>query len=494
MASSSVLTSKGSEIAQIDLLIGGQSRPSSSRQRWSIRSPATGEIVGSIASATREDVLEAVESAQQAFLRWSNLTPYEREKIIRAATTYVRGKSEEIGRLMALEQGKPFNQSKSEIAASCDTLDYYAAEGLRVEGTVLATEDRNYRSSVIYQPLGVCALITPWNYPVSLLSWKLGPALATGCTVVVKPSPVTPMSPTAFCAALIEGGVPAGVVSVVNSEAVAIAEELVTHPLVAKVAMTGSTHSGKRLMELVAPSLKRISLELGGQCPAIICADADLDLAAKVVAYKGFRNMGQSCSSVNRVYVHASAHDAFVEKLRTLAEKQTIGDGAADGSVDLGPMATAASLTKVKEHVADALKKGATLVYGGAAPDGELFARGNFYLPTILASVTTDMLVMRDETFGPVVPVASFRQIEEAVRQANDTSWGLVAYLFARDYATITRVCEALEAGTVCVNNGAVNTNYAPYSGWKDSGFGLELSRDAVFEYLKIKHIKIALS
>lgn len=483
-----------SKIAQIDLLIGGKSRPSCSRQRWQVRSPATGEVVGSIASATREDLFEAIENAQQAFVAWSNLTAYERDKIIRRATAHVRGKAEDIAGLLALEQGKPFKQSKSEIIASCDTLDYYAAEGLRVEGSVLATEDRNYRSSVIYQPLGVCALITPWNYPVSLLSWKLGPALATGCTVVVKPTPITPMSPTAFCTALIEGGIPAGVISVINSESVAIAEDLVTHPLVAKVAMTGSTRTGKHLMELISPSLKRISLELGGQCPAIVCADADLDIAAKVVSYKGFRNMGQSCSSVNRVYVHTSVHDQFVEKLRALAEKHTIGDGVSDGDVDLGPMTTASCLDKVKEHVADALEKGAKLICGGAAPAGEIFARGNFYLPTILTGANADMLVMRDETFGPVVPVASFTQIEEAVGKANDTAWGLVAYLFARDYATITRVCEALEAGTVCVNNGAVNTNYAPYSGWKDSGFGLELSRDAVFEYLKTKHIKVALS
>lgn len=229
------MNSVPSEIANVDLIVRGKLRPSSSGQRWCITSPATGDVVGSVASATREDLIEAIESAHEAFLSWSKLTPYQREKIIRQAAAHVRSKAEEIGRLMAIEQGKPFNQSKSEITASCDTLDYYAAEGVRLEGSVLATEDKSYRSSVIYQPLGVCALITPWNYPVSLLSWKLGPALATGCTVVVKPTPVTPMSPTAFCAALIEGGIPAGVISVLNSESIAIAEELVTHPLVAKV-------------------------------------------------------------------------------------------------------------------------------------------------------------------------------------------------------------------------------------------------------------------
>jgi succinate-semialdehyde dehydrogenase/glutarate-semialdehyde dehydrogenase len=399
---------------------------------------------------------EIVESAQRAFFTWSKLTAYDRDKIIRKATNHVRGKAEEIGRLMALEQGKPFNQSKGEVTSSCDTIDYYAAEGLRIEGTIHPTEDKNYRSTVIYQPVGVCALITPWNYPISLLSWKLGPALAAGCTVVVKPTPITPMAPTAFCAALIEGGIPVGVISVLNSESVALSEELVTHPLVAKVAMTGSTRTGKRLMELVGPTLKKIS--------------------------------------VNRVYAHTSIHDSLVEKLRVLAQKQTIGDGVTDGSVDLGPMATAVCLNTVKEHVADALKKGAKLICGGEAPSGPQFERGNFYSPTILTHATPEMLVMRDETFGPVVPFATFTEIDEAIRLANESRYGLVAYLFARDYATIVKASEALEAGTVCVNNGAVNTNYAPYAGWKESGFGLELSREAVFEYLKTKHIKVALS
>jgi succinate-semialdehyde dehydrogenase / glutarate-semialdehyde dehydrogenase len=482
------------EIAQIDLLIGGKRRPGAGGQRWQIKSPATGDVVGSVAAAESADLTESVESAQRAFLDWSKLTAYDREKIIRKATVHVRGKAEEIGRLMALEQGKPFNQSKSEVIGACDTLDYYAAEGLRIEGSILATEDKNYRSNVVYQPVGICALITPWNYPVSLLSWKLGPALAAGCTVVVKPTPVTPMSPTTFCAALCEGGIPAGVISVLNSESVALAEELVTHPLVAKVAMTGSTRTGKRLMELVGPELKRISLELGGQCPAIVCADADLDVAAKIISYKGIRNMGQSCSAVNRVYVHESIHDVLVEKIRVLAEKHTIGDGVSDGAVDLGPMTTASCLVTVKEHVADAVKLGAKLICGGQGPSGDVFSRGHFYLPTVLTRVTHEMRVMREETFGPVVPIAAFTNIEEAIRLANDTRFGLVAYLFARDYTTIVRITEALEAGTICVNNGAVNTNYGPYAGWKDSGFGLELSREAIFEYLKTKHIKVALN
>jgi succinate-semialdehyde dehydrogenase/glutarate-semialdehyde dehydrogenase len=474
-----------------DLLIDGAMRPSSDGGRSDVRSPATGEVVGSVATATIGDVDAAVESAGRAFAAWSARTAYDREKVIKKATAYVRTCAEEIGLLMALEQGKPLKQSVGEITASCDTIDYYAAEGVRIEGATNPTEQSDFRSWVTYQPVGVCALITPWNYPVSLLSWKLGPALASGCTVVVKPTSVTPMSPLAFCKALCDGGLPPGVVNGITGSGATLGEALATHPRVIKIAMTGSTATGKRLMELAGRSLKKISLELGGHCPAVVCADADLDLAAKVIAYKGFRNMGQSCSSVNRVYAHRSIHDALVEKLKAIAEAMTIGDGITDGSVDLGPMATAGGVATVKEHVADALDRGATLVCGGRAPDGPQYARGNYYLPTILTGATPEMLVMREETFGPVVPFAAFDDVEDAVHQANDTPYGLVAYLFTKDFATTIKISEALEAGTVCVNNGAVNTNYGPYAGWKESGHGLELSRKAIFEYLKPKHIKV---
>lgn len=455
-----------------------------------VHSPHNGEIVGTVAKATSEHVRQAVETAHAAFQEWAKRSAYDREKIIRQATAHVRAKAPEIGRLMALEQGKPLAQSTSEIIASCDTIDYYAAEGVRVEGYTNATESSNYRSTVIYQPVGVCALITPWNYPVSLLSWKLGPALAAGCAVVVKPTSVTPLSPLAFCAALVEGGLPAGLVNVLTGSGATLGEALVKHPLVQKVAMTGSTQTGKRLMELVGPSLKKISLELGGQCPAIICADADLNLAAKIIAYKGFRNCGQSCSGINRVYAHASIHDVVVEKLAEIAEKLTMGDPLEN--FDGGPMATKDGVETSAAHVADALQKGATLVCGGKAPQGEQFARGHYFLPTILTGATPQMLVMREETFGPVVPFQKFETLDEAIALANDTHYGLVAYGFTRDYATTVRLGEELEAGSIAINHGAVNTNYAPYAGWKESGYGVELSRRAMFEYLKTKHIKVA--
>jgi acyl-CoA reductase-like NAD-dependent aldehyde dehydrogenase len=476
-----------------ELFVNGADTPGADGERHEVRSPATGEVVGSVAAATAADADRAVAAAAEAFKKWSALTAYEREKTIKGALAHVRGNADEIGRLMSLEQGKPFNQARSEVLGACDTIDYYASEGVRIEGYTSPTEHRDMRSWVIYQPVGVCALITPWNYPISLLSWKLGPALATGCTVVVKPTTVTPMSPLAFCKALVAGGIPGGVLNVVTGSGSLVGDALIRHPKVAKVAMTGSTATGKRIMASAGPLLKKISLELGGQCPAIVCADADLDNAAKVIAYKGFRNSGQSCSSINRVYAHRSIQDVLVAKLKAIAEKMTMGDGLSDGAVDLGPMATADGVETSQRHVSDAVAKGATLVCGGKRPEGDAFARGHYYLPTVLKGATHAMAVMREETFGPVVPFAAFDSLEEAVALANDTEYGLVAFLFTRDLATASRVSESLQAGTVCVNHGAVNTNYGPYAGWKDSGYGLELSRKAVFEYLKTKHIKVQL-
>jgi len=476
----------------LDLHIGGHNIPASDGGRIELKSPATGELIGSVPRATMTDLAAAVMAADMAFKRWSSLTAYEREKIMRKAVAYVRTQADYLGMLMALEQGKPFAQARSEIGGACDTIDYYAAEGPRVEGWTNPTEDKNYRSWVNWQPVGVCGLITPWNYPVSLLSWKLGPALTVGCTVVVKPTSVTPLSPLAFCQALTAGGLPFGVVNCVTGPGAELGEALIQHPKVAKIAMTGSTDTGKRILALAAPFLKKVSLELGGHCPAIVGADADLDLAAKMIAYKGFRNCGQSCSAVNRVYAHASIHDILVAKLKVIADTMTLGDGITDPKVDLGPMATRAGVQLSREHVTDAMARGAVLITGGCGPEGEAFARGNYFRPTILTGCTHAMRVMREETFGPVIGLASFENLDNAVALANDSSYGLVAYLCAKDLSTICKVSEALEAGTVCVNHGAVNTNYGPYAGWKDSGYGLELSRRAVFEYLKPKHVKVA--
>lgn len=478
---------------RFELFINGASVPAADGRTLEVRSPANGELVGTIAAATAGDVDLAVGAARAAFPAWSSLTAYERERTMKKALEHVRSQANEIAALMALEQGKPLAQARSEVHGACDTIDYFASEAVRIEGFINPTESRNYRSWVIYQPVGVCALITPWNYPVSLLSWKLGPALATGCTMIVKPTSVTPLSPLAFCRALVAGGIPGGVISVLTGSGAVLGDALVRHPGVAKIAMTGSSETGKRIMAAGGPLLKKISLELGGQCPAIACADADLDNAANVLIYKKFRNCGQSCSSVNRVYAHRDIHDALVAKTAALAERLTMGDALSAEAVDMGPMATADGVAAAERHVADALRKGASLVCGGRRPEGAAFARGNYYLPTILTGATPAMDVMREETFGPVLPFAAFDRIEDAIALANDTAYGLAAFVFTRDLASAHRVSEALEAGTVCVNHGSVNTNYGPYAGWKESGLGTELSRRAVFEYLRTKHIKVQL-
>jgi succinate-semialdehyde dehydrogenase / glutarate-semialdehyde dehydrogenase len=455
-----------------------------------IRSPHDQREVGAVRQGTTEDLEAAVRISREALAGWSRLTAYERERLMRKATAFVRTKAGEIGRLMALEQGKPLTQSVSEVMGACDMIDYYAAEAPRIEGWTSPTEAPGYRSMVTYQPVGVCGLITPWNYPVALLSWKLGPALATGCTAIVKPTMVTPLSPQAFCEALTEGGLPPGVVQCLTGSGKVLGDAMVKHPGIAKIAMTGSSEVGKEILANAGSLLKKVSLELGGQCPAIVCADADIELAAKLIVYKAFRNCGQSCSGVNRVYAQETIHDALVAKIDELVRKLTMGDGLSDPNVDNGPMATADGVRTSEAHVADAIRHGATLVVGGARPAGETYAQGHYYLPTILTGCTSEMLVMQEETFGPVIGCATFASESEAIALANESAYGLVAYLFTRDYAATHRIAEALEAGTVCVNNGAVNTAYAPYAGWKDSGYGVELSRRAVYEYLKVKHIK----
>ncbi len=475
------------------LLIDGRAAEGSGTRQGEVRSPATGDVVGTFAWASPEQIEAAVQSADRAWRAWAKIPAHVREAVIRKATAHARTKADDIGRLMALEQGKPFVQSRAEVIGACDLIDFYAAEAPRITGEINQTEKATLRSWVIRQPVGVVAAITPWNYPVALLSWKLGPALAAGCSVVVKPNCVTPLSPVAFCKALVDGGLPPGLINVLVGDDVQVGTALVVHRQVAKVAFTGSTSTGKAIMQAAGPLLKKITLELGGQCPAVVCADADLPAAAKAIAYKAFRNMGQSCSSINRIYAHASIHDRLVDLVAAEGRAMTIGDGLVPPDSDLGPMTTAAALAKVRMHVADALRKGARLVSGGDAPPGRADT-GNFYQPTVLAGCTPEMLVMRDETFGPVAPFMAYTDLEEAVRWVNDSDYGLCAFLFTRDLARTMQLSEQLEAGTVCVNHVNVNTAYAPYEGWKNSGFGVELGRDAMGEYLHRKHIKVELA
>jgi len=458
-----------------------------------VRSPATGELVGAVDRSSVEFIEHSVGAVQRAFEHWAKKTAYERQAQIKISVRLAREQTDTIARLMTCEQGKPFPQAQSEVQSGFDSIEYFADEAVRIEGTINPTESRHLRSHVIYQPVGVCALITPWNYPVSLLSWKLGPALAAGCGTVVKPPMETPLSPKAFCDALTEGGLPENLTAMVFGDG-DVGSMLLADPRIKKVALTGSSETGRKMIGQYGSSLKKISMELGGHCPAIVCKDADLELAAKVIAYKGFRNVGQSCSSINRIYVDPDIHDQLLDLLVQQAKKLKLGNPEIDESVTLGPMTTANARANVEEHVSDAIAKGADLVYGGKRPIGSDFATGNYYEPTILSGFTHEMKLAREETFGPVVPIATFVSLDEAVSLANDSDYGLVAYIFTQSYRNIDSLSEQIEAGTVCVNNGAVNTNYGPYEGWKNSGFGIELSRLSIYEYLNTKHIKVAIS
>lgn len=454
-----------------------------------VHSPHNGAEVGAVVEADAAAVDLAVQRASNAFNAWSSRPVTERETLLRQATAFARTQADVIGRLMALEQGKPLAQSVSEVKASCDIIDWFAAEAAKLQDRRPATEGPAYVSIIRQVPVGVVAMVVPWNYPVALLSWKLGPALGTGCSAVVKPSELTPLCTTAFCEALIKGGLPAGLIEVVNGQGKPTGEALVTHPGVAKVAMTGSTATGKHLLEACAPLFKRITLELGGHCPALVLADADLDQAAEAIAYKAFRNMGQSCSSINRIYAHASIHDALAEKLVAKAKAMSIGDPLE--KVELGPMASAATRDKVEAHIKDAVAKGAKLLYGGKRPATPGTEKGYYLEPAVLTQMTLAMLMMREETFGPVAPVTSFTDLDAAVAQANDTAYGLVSYVFTRDEAQATALASRLQAGTVCVNHVNVNTAYGPYQGWKQSGFGVELGSESLHEYLNIQHLKL---
>ncbi len=477
--------------ASAGLILGGDAAAPTTCATAEVRSPATGAVVGSYLLAGSQEVEAAVQAAKAAQIAWARVPAPERESRIRAATAHARSRAAEIGRLMALEQGKPLAQSIGEVTGALDLIDHYAAEAVRIEGQVLATERPELRSLVIRQSIGVVAAITPWNYPVALLSWKLGPALAAGCSVVVKPTPVTPLSPYAFCRALCDGGLPPGLITFLTGEDQVVGQRLVTHPDIAKIAFTGSTATGRTLQALAAPLFKRLTLELGGHCPAIVCEDADLALAAKAIAYKAFRNMGQSCSSINRIYAHASIHDRLVELVCDQARQLTIGDGLEPANVDLGPMTTREARDKVERHIQDALQQGAQVQLGGTRPPGRE-EQGNYFLPTVLTGMRPEMLMMREETFGPVAPFQSYASLDAAIASANSGEYGLCAFLFTRDLARTLLVSERIEAGTICVNHVAVNTALGPYEGWKSSGVGVELGRCAIDEYLHRKHIKIA--
>lgn len=472
------------------MLVNGEQISSLSGKTEIILNPASQEPVAEVSVGGREDARLALEAARRAFPGWSETSSQKRAEILHVAAGLVHERSEQIARLLTLEQGKPLKNALMEVLASADVLDYYAEEGRRNFGEWI--DSGRTRGIVLRQPVGVAALITPWNFPVDLLAWKVGPALAAGCTFVAKPPSRAPLAATEFLKAVSDAGLPPGTANAVHGPGDEVGAELVENPISRKIAFTGETKTGRWIMAHAAPHIKRLSLELGGQSPFIVAEDADIKKAAAACVRRAFSNMGQICVSVNRVYVASKVAEEFTSEVVRHTEQLKIGNGL-DPTVDLGPMFSDEQREKTKEHVADALERGAELLSGGSEPEGEEYARGYFYLPTVLTEVDHSMKVMREETFGPVAPIMAFGSIDEAIRLANESEYGLAAYIFTNDLKTAIRAAERLEAGGVGVNVNDVVDIQAPFGGWKQSGFGRELGRWGLEAYLETKHIRLGM-
>ncbi|MGQ9472869.1 MAG: aldehyde dehydrogenase family protein [Candidatus Caldatribacteriaceae bacterium] len=472
------------------MIIDGELVDSQEGRYLEVINPAKGEKMGEVPFASSLQVDEAVRAAQRALQEWSEKDPFARAKLMEKAAIEVEKRAEEIGKVMTAEEGKPLKEAISEVKGSAEVLRYFAEEGKRVLGDIIPLNQNNLKSIVVRQPIGVVAAITPWNYPVQLLSWKVGAALAAGCTVVAKVPSETPLSPLMFLECFITAGFPKGVVNGVAGSGSVVGRELVLHPLVRKVSFTGSTEAGKKIMSYCAEGVKRVTLELGGQCPLIVFKDADLLRAVKGGVRRSFRNMGQVCNAVNRIYVEKSIFDEYVAMFVEETKKLKIGDGLVE-EVDLGPMVSLDALRRVEEHVQDALSKGARILWGGKKPEGEKYQKGYYFEPTVIVDVDHDMLVMKEETFGPVVGIMPFENVEEVLNWANSTRYGLAAYVYTSNLDRAQQVCLGLECGNVGLNNVDVATIYAPYTGWKESGFGTDLGPEGILSYLETKHIKV---
>jgi succinate-semialdehyde dehydrogenase/glutarate-semialdehyde dehydrogenase len=458
-----------------------------------VYNPATGDIVGTVPSATEAMVEESLMAAEQAFQTWSSFTVQKRARFLHDAAQKVRSRQEQLAILLTLEQGKPLRDARKEIAESAYVLDYFAEEAVRIYGEVIPLDSKDTRSIVIRQPIGPVVAITPWNYPVSLLAWKVAPALAAGCTVVAKPASETPLAATEYIRCLVDAGIPEGVVNVVTGKGAVVGNALISNPIARKIAFTGSTEVGKDVMKYAAENITKVSLELGGHSPFIVMSDANLEQAAFDGAMRSFRAMGQNCNAVNRIFVHESIYEPFVNRLVHHGSTLTMGDGFKNPDIDLGPMLNEAGIRRMEEQIVDALKKGGQLLLGGKRPETGQYKDGYFFEPTVIANAGSDAKILQEESFGPLVHVQSFSTTEEAIKLGNNTKYGLVSYLYTNDLTQAFKISEAIESGTVCVNNTAGSTIEAPYGGWKQSGIGVELSHHGLQGYLQLKHIRLQL-
>lgn len=452
--------------------------------------PATGNVIGTIGAATRGEIEASVAAARSAFRPWADLPGKARSDYLRALGDAIAADADAMAQLMTREQGKPVNEARGEIMKLAETCHFYAEEATRIHGETIPNDSNDFTSTVVREPIGVVGAITPWNYPAELVGWKLCGALAAGCTIVIKPAEITPFTALAIGAKCIEAGIPAGVVNVITGPGSVVGQALVEHKGIDKIAFTGSSAVGLRIQQS-ATSVKPLSLELGGNCPLIVTASADVDAAVKGAARRSFRNCGQICIAINRIYVARSVYDEFVTKLARTADALSVANGIDEPAADLGAMASAEPLEKTREHLKDATAKGARLLAGGVAPEGAQFAKGHFFRPTVLADCTHEMQIMTEETFGPIVGVAAFDTLSEAADKANDTPYGLASYVFAKDADEIRYLSQRLDCGNVAVNNVDAGIINAPYGGRKQSGVGYEHGREGMLQYMHFKHIRM---
>ncbi len=474
------------------LLIGGEWVEAGDGERFEVTDPATGEVVGSVPNAAKADVEAAIDAAAAALEGWKSLAAIERARILRRSADLIRERKAEIGLVMTMEQGKPLAEATGEVEYAASFLEWFGGEAERVYGQVVPPMNPANRVLVLRQPVGVTAAITPWNFPAAMMTRKLGPAMAAGCTSVVKPASATPLTAALVLRAIEDAGAPPGVVNLVTTRSSGmVADTLFSDARVRKISFTGSTEVGKDLIRLSAGQVKRLSLELGGHAPYLIFDDADLDEAVDGLIASKFRNAGQTCVCANRTYVQSGVYDELVRRLVDKVTKMIVGRGTREG-VTIGPLIDDRAVDKAEEHVRDAVSRGARLVTGGERLTEGEYAHGSFFAPTVLEGVTADMLISTEETFGPVAGISRFETEEEAIRLANDTVYGLAAYFHTRDYARLLRVAEKLEYGIIGANSGIISAANVPFGGVKESGYGREGGAFGIDEYLDVKYVLVA--
>ncbi len=482
---------KDATLFREDAFINGQWVKAKSGATFSVNNPATGDIIANVTNLNSGDAELAIAAAEQALSSWRSKTAKDRAMVMRKWFDLIIANTEDLAILMTLEQGKPLVESRGEVAYGASFVEWFAEESKRVTGAILESTWGDKRMLVLKQAIGVCVAITPWNFPIAMITRKIAPAIAAGCTMVIKPAEQTPLCALALAELAQRAGMPAGVVNIIPADAdqsIAIGKVVCASPTIRHLSFTGSTEVGRILMAQCAPTIKKVALELGGHAPFIVFEDADIDAAVAGAIASKYRNSGQTCVCANRFYVHKKVQAIFVEKFAKATQAIKVGNGMTEG-VSQGPLIDDAAFAKVERHVADALSKGATLVTGGKAN-----ASGhNFYEPTILSNVTSDMLITYEETFGPVAPIIPFDNDEAVVKLANNSQYGLASYFYSRDIGRVWKVAEALEYGMVGVNTGIMSNEVAPFGGVKQSGLGREGSIWGMDEYLEMKYVCLGL-